>query len=87
MGPKNQPPPAGEPERPDADGSVEADRFSQARSVRSAMLLEDYTELIDDLTEEFGEARITDIACRMGVTHPTASKAVARLKQIGRAHV
>jgi len=82
LDPKHQLP-ADEPERPDADGSVEADRFSQARSVRSAMLLEDYTELIDDLTQEFGEARITDIACRMGVTHPTASKAVARLKREG----
>jgi DtxR family manganese transport transcriptional regulator len=30
-----------------------------------------------------GEARITDIAARMGVTHPTATKAVARLKREG----
>lgn len=60
-----------------------AERFSQARNAQSMALLEDYTELIDDLTAELGEARITDIAARMGVTHPTATKAVARLKREG----
>src|SRR5262249_26996749 len=57
--------------------------FDQARSARSAEVLEDYTELIDDLLREHGEARITDIARRLGVTHPTATKAVARLKREG----
>ncbi len=60
-----------------------ARRFDQARSARSAEVLEDYTELIDDLLREHGEARITDIARRLGVTHPTATKAVARLKREG----
>ncbi|SFC95470.1 iron (metal) dependent repressor, DtxR family [Tropicimonas isoalkanivorans] len=46
-------------------------------------VLEDYAEMIGDLMQEFGEARITDIASRMGVTHPTATKAVARLKREG----
>jgi DtxR family manganese transport transcriptional regulator len=46
-------------------------------------LVEDYTEMIDDLAREQGEARVTDIARRMGVTHPTAAKAVARLKREG----
>lgn len=68
-----------------SDEKVEeaADRFTQARSARSAALLEDYTELIADLLLEHGEARITDIARRLGVTHPTATKAVARLKREG----
>jgi len=39
--------------------------------------------MIGDLIEEMGEARITDIAAQMGVTHPTATKAVARLKRQG----
>jgi len=47
------------------------------------VLLEDYTELIDDLLQEYGEARTTDIARRLGVTHPTATKAIARLKREG----
>lgn len=58
-------------------------RFSRAREAQSMAVLEDYAEMIDDLAQELGEARITDIAARMGVTHPTATKAVARLKREG----
>ena len=58
-------------------------RFTQARVAQSMAVLEDYAEMIDDLASAMGEARITDIAARMGVTHPTATKAVARLKREG----
>ena len=67
---------------PGAD-PVYADRFSRARTARSASMLEDYTELIADLIAANGEARTTDIARRLGVTHPTASKTIARLKREG----
>lgn len=66
-----------------ATESEAADRFNQARAAQSVAILEDYAEMIGDLMEEMGEARITDIAKRMGVTHPTATKAVARLKREG----
>ena len=46
-------------------------------------MLEDYTELIADLIAANGEARTTDIARRLGVAHPTASKTIARLKREG----
>lgn len=59
------------------------ERFSQARAAQAMAILEDYAEMIDDLIDELGEARVTDIAERMGVTHPTATKAVARLKREG----
>ena len=62
---------------------AQADRFLRARSARSASLLEDYTELIADLIAVNCEARTTDIARRMGVAHPTASKTIARLKREG----
>ena len=55
----------------------------KARSARSASMLEDYTELIADLIAANGEARTTDIARRLGVAHPTASKTIARLKREG----
>ena len=58
-------------------------RFSRAREAQAMAVLEDYAEMIDDLARQMGEARITDIAARMGVTHPTATKAVARLKREG----
>jgi DtxR family transcriptional regulator, manganese transport regulator len=58
---------------------AQADRFNRARSARSALMLEDYTDLI----AANGEARTTDIARRMGVAHPTASRTIARLKREG----
>lgn len=74
-------------EAPDAaadDHEAEAScRFDKARSARSAAMLEDYTELISDLQAEQGEARTTEIARALGVAHPTANKAIARLKREG----
>ncbi len=65
------------------DDVVPAQRFGRARSARSSAMLEDYTELISDLQAGQGEARTTDIARALGVTHPTANKAIARLKREG----
>jgi DtxR family manganese transport transcriptional regulator len=62
---------------------TQALRFGKARTARSAALLEDYVELIDDLLTVDGEARATDVAKRLGVTHPTALKSIARLKREG----
>tara|TARA_R110000850_G_scaffold83279_1_gene178789 strand:- start:1088 stop:1603 length:516 start_codon:yes stop_codon:yes gene_type:complete len=61
----------------------QAGRFARAREVQSRALLEDYVELIGDLIEAQGEARVADIAERMGVAHPTATKTIARLKREG----
>lgn len=58
-------------------------RFGSARSQRSAATTEDYVELIDDLQNACGKARVTEIARRLGVSHPTAIKAVGRLKRAG----
>jgi DtxR family manganese transport transcriptional regulator len=75
--------------RPDPNTSAlpeeptQAERFGRARSNRSAALLEDYAELISDLLATQGEARATDIARRLGVSHATAIKSVSRLKREG----
>lgn len=68
---------------PAASAPAHIRRFVKARSARSAEILEDYTEFIADLLEEYGEARTIDIAKGFGVTHPTAAKAIARLKREG----
>jgi len=73
--PENDPTPS--------EQSETAERFNQARTAQALALLEDYTEMIDDLIRDHGEARVTEIASRMGVTHPTATKAIARLKREG----
>jgi DtxR family manganese transport transcriptional regulator len=62
---------------------TQALRFGKARTARSATLLEDYVELIADLLAAHGEARATEVAKRLGVTHPTALKSIARLKREG----
>ncbi len=62
---------------------AQARRFGRAREARSTELLEDYAELIDDLVREGGHARATEIARRLGVSHVTAVKAVARLEREG----
>lgn len=64
----------------------EAARHASARTARASALLHDYVELIDDLLTSTGEARPTDIARRLGVSHATAIKAIARLKREGLAH-
>jgi DtxR family manganese transport transcriptional regulator len=62
---------------------MQARRFGKARSARSGALLEDYIELIADLLTASGEARPTDVARRLGVSHVTAIKTISRLKRAG----
>lgn len=61
----------------------QAERFGKARTAQSTAVLEDYAELIDDLLTTQGEARPIDIARRLGVSHATAIKSIARLKREG----
>jgi len=54
--------------------------------VRQAHLMEsteDYVELIDDLIQSQGEARLVEIAGRFGISQPSASKTLARLQRDG----
>ncbi len=44
---------------------------------------EDYVEAISDLTAEHGEARAVDLARRLGVSHVTVIRTVARLRRDG----
>jgi DtxR family manganese transport transcriptional regulator len=62
---------------------TQAQRFGKARTAQSGALLEDYVELISDLLDSGGEARPTDIARRLGVSHATAIKTIGRLKREG----
>ncbi len=62
---------------------TQAQRFGKARQGRSATMIEDYVELIADLHAAHGEARATEVARRLGVTHPTALKGITRLKREG----
>jgi DtxR family manganese transport transcriptional regulator len=62
---------------------TQAKRFGKTRTAQSTALAEDYVELIADLLATGGEARPTDIARRLGVSHASAIKTIARLKREG----
>jgi DtxR family manganese transport transcriptional regulator len=55
----------------------------RTRSAHGEERSQDYVEVIADLIDAFGEARAVDIARRMGVTHVTVIKAIARLQRNG----
>jgi DtxR family manganese transport transcriptional regulator len=44
---------------------------------------EDYVELIDDLISSQGEARLVEVAERLGISQPSAGKTIARLQREG----
>jgi DtxR family manganese transport transcriptional regulator len=62
---------------------TQARRFRKTRTAQSTALSEDYVELIADLLASSGEARPTDVARRLGVSHATAIKTISRLKREG----
>ncbi|MGQ0527509.1 MAG: manganese-binding transcriptional regulator MntR [Alphaproteobacteria bacterium] len=57
--------------------------FERVREAHQSETAEDYVELIADLIETKGEARIVDLAERFGVSNATVNKVVARLKREG----
>ena len=72
-------------------GTPPSFRLNSPRRVDSGKLVqrnrercfEDYVELIADLLATGGEARPTDIARRLGVSHATAINTISRLKREG----
>jgi len=73
-----------EPHRPTLMAPEEqAGHHRQTRAALQTAVAEDYVELIADLIDSTGEARATDIAQRLGVTHASVTKTVGRLQQSG----
>jgi DtxR family manganese transport transcriptional regulator len=60
-----------------------AETFRRSRRDRSVEIAQDYVEAIADLTVSQGEARMTELARRLGVTHVTVNRTLARLQKIG----
>lgn len=66
-----------------ADPQTQASWFSRVREAHQTETTEDYVELIADLLEVHKEARASDLASRLGVSHPTVSKMLSRLQDEG----
>ncbi len=62
---------------------TQADSLRKTRLENASEIAEDYVEAIADLVEQCGEARVVDLAARLGVTHVTVSRTVARLVKQG----
>lgn len=70
-------------ERPLQNADAQAEAFAVVRQAHTMESTEDYVELIDDLITSQGEARLVDVAERMGISQPSASKTIARLQREG----
>ena len=60
-----------------------AESFQRSRRDRAGEIAQDYVEAIADLSAAVGEARVTDLARRLGVTHVTVNRTLARLQAAG----
>ncbi len=79
-------PKPGKSARPSKAGSArkqQAENLSQTRREHANEIAEDYVEAIADLVTETGEARVVDLAKRLGVTHVTVNRTIARLQKSG----
>lgn len=63
--------------------AASADIHRRTRRAHANEIAEDYVEAIADLITKLGEARVVDIARRLGVTHVTVTRTVARLQRDG----
>jgi DtxR family manganese transport transcriptional regulator len=60
-----------------------AESFHRSRRDRAGEIAQDYVEAIADLAAAVGEARVTDLARRLGVTHVTVNRTLVRLRAAG----
>ena len=65
------------------NNKINSNRFFQVRNARHLEIAEDYTEMIAELIQEIGEARVVDLAERFGVTSPTVNSIIRRLVREG----
>ncbi|OED38007.1 transcriptional regulator MntR [Chromatiales bacterium (ex Bugula neritina AB1)] len=70
----------------DRPPKAQATGFAIVRQAHESEMAEDYVELISELIETRGEARLVDLAERLGVKPPTVTKNINRLKGEGLVH-
>lgn len=71
------------PRKPVRPSALQAESLQQTRREHASETAEDYVEAIADLTAAQGEARVVDLARRLGVTHVTVNRTLARLQREG----
>lgn len=63
--------------------ALQAESLRQTRREHASETAEDYVEAIADLSSSMGEARVVDLARRLGVTHVTVNHTLVRLQRDG----
>jgi DtxR family manganese transport transcriptional regulator len=71
------------PSQPRKTRSAHPQPPRRTRQEHSQETAQDYVELIADLIGSTGEARVIDLARRLGVTHVTVGRTIQRLKREG----
>ena len=61
----------------------QAESFRRSRRDHATEVAQDYVEAIADLSASVGEARVVDLARRLGVTHVTVNRTLVRLRRAG----
>lgn len=67
----------------DPEAKRHAERFQRVREAHQTEVAEDYVELIAQLIEKTGEARVVDLADWLGVTNATVNNTIQRLQRDG----
>ncbi len=65
------------------EAARQARRFKKVRDAHQSEIAEDYVELIAELIETSGEARLVDLAERLGVSNATVNNTIQRLSRDG----
>ena len=68
---------------PDRGAAAQARGHAATRQAHQSETAEDYAEAIASLIDAGGEARVVDLARRLGVTHVTVIRTIDRLQKAG----
>ena len=71
------------PPSPQARPSPSRIGLQRTRQENAQETAQDYVEMIAELIATAGEARVTDLARRLGVTHVTVNRTIQRLRRDG----
>ena len=83
MPPRARKPSGDAPALKSATLAEHAKHHARTRRAHARELAEDYVEAVAELIEEGGRARVTDLAKRLGVSHVSVVRTVARLQRDG----
>ena len=80
---KSKPPASKAPGPGRRSAEIQSKAIQATRQQHATETAQDYVEAISDLIEQTGEARVVDLAGRLGVSHATVIQTIRRLQRDG----